>query len=153
MNSSKSSLAFSYELTARIDGANTTRAVDTSCPLVEASLCAGYPARATGQALGNEAAALALLERIPLEHVGRGLELRLLRGELRARHDCRTAILDFDRVLGAHPSRSLDERALYGRATCRRSVGELAGASADFGAYLARYPDGRFAATVRGLSR
>lgn len=104
-------------------------------------------------ALGNEGAALALLERIPLERVGRGLELRLLRGELRAKHDCRTAILDFDLVLGAHPSRSFDERALYGRATCRRALGEHSGANADFDAYLARYPDGRFAAAARSLSR
>ena len=104
-------------------------------------------------ALGNEAAALALLERVPLEHVGRGLELRLLRGELRAKHDCRAAILDFELVLGAHPAQGFDERALYGRGNCRRALGELAGANADFAAYLARYPQGRFAAVVRGLSR
>ena len=104
-------------------------------------------------ALGNEPAALALLERVPLERVGRGVELRLLRGELLAKRDCRAAILDFERVLGAHSTRSFDERALYGRANCRRALGDVAGASADFDTYLARFPDGRFARVVRGLSR
>jgi hypothetical protein len=100
-------------------------------------------------ALHDEPAALALLERVPLERVGRGLELRLVRAELLAKRDCRSALIDFDRVVLAHPARALDERALYGRANCRSELGDAAGAGADFDTYLSRYPDGRFAALVR----
>jgi hypothetical protein len=103
-------------------------------------------------ALHDEPAALALLERVPLERVGRGLELRLVRAELLAKRDCRSATLDFDRVLQAHPSRPLDERALYGRASCRSALGDAAGASADFDTYLSRYPNGRFAELARSRS-
>jgi hypothetical protein len=58
-------------------------------------------------------------------------------------HDCHAAILDFERVLGAHPSRSFDERAPYGRASCRPTLGDRAAANADFDAYLTRDPQGR----------
>jgi len=100
-------------------------------------------------ALGNNAAALALLGRLPLERVGRGLELRLVRAELTAARDCQRANLDFDRVLAAHPATAFDERALFGRASCREKLGDAAGSHADLTTYLARYPAGRFAAAAR----
>lgn len=103
-------------------------------------------------ALGHAAAALALLERLPLERVGRGLELRLVRAELTAARDCRRANLDFDRVLAAAPPPAFDERALFGRASCREKLGDGAGSRADWALYLARYPSGRFAATARARS-
>lgn len=100
-------------------------------------------------ALGRSAQALAILERLPLERVGRGLELRLVRAELLAPRDCRRASLDFERVLASNPPPALDERALFGRASCRLRSGDVAGGQADLGTYLARYPDGRFAKQAR----
>jgi hypothetical protein len=103
-------------------------------------------------ALGQRPVALAILDRLPLERVGRGLELRVVRAELYAERDCVRADGDFDRVLGASPPASLDERALFGRATCRSRLGDAAGARADLERYLARYPNGRFAASARKLT-
>ncbi|HTQ02728.1 MAG TPA: hypothetical protein VMI54_02685 [Polyangiaceae bacterium] len=104
-------------------------------------------------ALGKDSAALALLDRLPLEHVGRGLELRLVRAELTATRDCGRANLDFDRVLASHPAPAFDERALFGRASCRQKVGDASGSRADLETYLARYPEGRFAAAARAQTR
>ena len=100
-------------------------------------------------ALGRQSAALALLNRLPLERVGRGQELELVRAELLATRDCGRANQDFDRVLAAHPPTSLDERALFGRASCRLGLGDAAGGQADLRTYLLRYPHGRFAAAAR----
>jgi tetratricopeptide (TPR) repeat protein len=104
-------------------------------------------------ALGQRAAALAILDRLPLERVGRGLELRVVRAELYAERDCGRAARDFDHVLAASPPASLDERALYGRANCRTRLGDPAGARADLERYLMRYPNGRFATRARELTR
>ncbi len=103
-------------------------------------------------ALGRRADALPVLDALPLDRVGRGVELRLVRAELRAASDCRSALPDFDRVLSAAPAPSLDERALRGRALCRASSGDAAGARSDAERYLARYPAGRFAAELRGAT-
>jgi hypothetical protein len=100
-------------------------------------------------ALGRRDEALSLLERLPLERVGRGVELRLVRAELRGQADCRSALTDFDAVLLHSPGSSLEERALHGRSTCRGSLGDLAGARADAERYLAAYPSGRFADALR----
>jgi hypothetical protein len=100
-------------------------------------------------ALGRRADALPLLEALPLERVGRGTELRLVRAELRASGDCASALPDFDRVLAAGPSASVEERALRGRSLCRASLGDAAGARSDADRYLAKYPAGRFAAELR----
>ncbi len=100
-------------------------------------------------ALGQRPAALAILDRLPLERVGRGLELRVVRAELYAERDCGRATGDFDRVLAASPPAALEERALFGRASCRTRLGDDAGARADLERYLARYPNGRFAASAR----
>jgi TolA-binding protein len=104
-------------------------------------------------ALGQRAAALAILDRLPLERVGRGLELRVVRAELYAERDCARATRDFDHVLAASPPASLDERALYGRASCRTRLGDSEGARTDLERYLTRYPNGRFAARARELTR
>jgi hypothetical protein len=104
-------------------------------------------------ALGQRPLALAILDRLPLERVGRGLELRVVRAELYAERDCARATRDFDHVLAASPPASLDERALYGRASCRTRLGDGEGARADLERYLTRYPSGRFAARARELTR
>jgi hypothetical protein len=98
-------------------------------------------------ALGRRAQALERLETLPLEHLPRGAELRVLRGELRAgRGQLAGALEDFSAVLsmpGAPPA--VAERALYGRGSCRSRAGDPAGARADLQDYLRRFPSGQFA--------
>jgi hypothetical protein len=101
-------------------------------------------------ALGRDAEAFTLLERLPIDRLGRGAELRVLRGELRARHDPAKALLDFDRALAMELAPELEERALFGRAASRLRVGDETGGRADLEAYLKRYPTGRFAEEAKG---
>ncbi len=98
---------------------------------------------------GRRADALARLTQMPLDQVGRGIELRLLRAELYGERDCNKALSDFAAVLAAGASGGLGERALYGRATCRIRLGDAAGGQADLQAYLSRYPQGRFSDQIR----
>jgi hypothetical protein len=100
-------------------------------------------------ALGRRSDALAALDVLPLDRVGRGTELRLVRAELRAGADCRSALSDFDLVLSGGVTGAMEERALRGRALCRSSSGDAAGAKSDRERYLAKYPAGRFAAELR----
>src|SRR6185503_6520496 len=98
---------------------------------------------------GRRAEALDRLSKLPLGRVGRRTELQLLRAELQAELDCSKALADFDAVLGAAASAPFAERALYGRATCRFRLGDAVGGRRVLVQYLARYPQGRFAAQVR----
>ncbi len=100
-------------------------------------------------ALGRKEQALAVLEGLPLEEVGRADELRVIRGELKAARDCQGATADFDRALAGRSPASLQERALHGRAACRARLGDAAGSQADLREYLRRFPDGRFTDDVR----
>jgi hypothetical protein len=100
-------------------------------------------------ALGRSEEALAHLERLPIDRLGRGAELRVLRGELRAQRDARRAIADFDRALSMSLGPELEERALFGRAASRLRVGDEEGGRADLTTYLAKHPNGRFAAEAR----
>ena len=99
--------------------------------------------------MGRRGDALALLGRLPLDRVGRPIELQLLRAELQAERDCNRALPDFDAVLATSVSPGLGERALYGRAACRLRAGDAAGGRGDLQTYLARYPNGRFVEQVR----
>jgi len=101
-------------------------------------------------ALGRRAEALAILERLPLAQIGRGGELQLMRAELRAADDCGRALTDFDALVTRALAAPLMERVLYGRAACELQVGDRAHAEQDLNQYLARFPQGRFAARVRG---
>jgi hypothetical protein len=96
-------------------------------------------------ALGRQGDALTILNHLPLAHIGRGGELRLLRAELRAKQDCGLALADFDVLVRRPLSPALAERALYGRAACEVQVGDDSNAQRDFRDYLTRFPQGRFA--------
>jgi hypothetical protein len=100
-------------------------------------------------ALGRNAEALAMLERLPVDRLGRGAELRVIRAELRAERDPRKSIADFDRALAAGLSSELEERARFGRAANRLRTGDETGGRAELETYLAKYPQGRFAAEAR----
>ena len=102
--------------------------------------------------LGRREDALHALDRLDIDPVGRGQELLLIRGELRARRDCADAIPDFDLVLGHSAPPHLAERALFGRAVCRQQEGRKTAARADALAYLERFPSGRFADAARRLA-
>jgi tetratricopeptide (TPR) repeat protein len=102
-------------------------------------------------ALGRHAEALGLLERLPIDRLGRGAELRVIRGELLAHGEPRRALGDFERALAMGLPQALEERALFGRAASRLKVGDEAGGRADLASYLAKYPNGRFAAQARAF--
>ncbi len=98
--------------------------------------------------LGRRAEALERLSRLPLERVGRRIELQLVRGELYSDRDCNRAIADFSAVLTLGSDGPFAERAMYGRAMCRLRQSDPA-ATNDLRSYLARYPNGRFADAMR----
>jgi hypothetical protein len=55
---------------------------------------------------------------------------------------------DFDQLLAPGAPGRPNERALYGRASCRLRAGDSGGARNDLQRYLAIYPHGRFHADV-----
>jgi len=100
-------------------------------------------------ALGRHTEALRLLDTLPIDRIGRGAELRVVRAELRARESPAGAAKDFDLALAVPLSGALEERALFGRAVSRLHGGNRAGAEADLYRYLERHPNGRFAKEAR----
>lgn len=103
--------------------------------------------------LDHRDAALALLDQMPFQRLGRGGELRVVRAELRAGASrCREALADFAAVLAetaAPPPPLVAERALYGRASCLAALSDSRGARAGLEQYLAQFPSGRFADAAR----
>jgi hypothetical protein len=101
--------------------------------------------------LDRRSQALRVLDTMVIERSPRGNELGVLRGELRAqagKH--RDAITDFNRCAsdaGCGPQ--LEERALFGRASCHKKLGEAAAARADLEAYLRRFPRSQRSEAVR----
>lgn len=103
--------------------------------------------------LGRHGEALALLERLEAAAHGtpaRLAELRLVHAEVLAKAGrCGEAVPYFDEALTRASAGVLQERALFGRATCRGAQGDAAGQRADLERYLAAFPAGRFAAQAR----
>lgn len=99
----------------------------------------------------RRAEALALLDALEL----RADEVRLfaIRAELREGVGrCAEAVPDFEAVLASTPiEKSLGERALWGRASCRLTLGDGELARADLRQYLALYPEGARAPDAKRL--
>jgi hypothetical protein len=99
------------------------------------------------------------LDRVPLASLPNRDEQLVVRGELRAgKARWREAEHDFDDVLKAPglPAastkvRSIQERALWGRASARSRLGDQDGARADLNLYLRHFPGGRFAGPAASL--
>ena len=100
--------------------------------------------------LGRTADALPFLVAIRDARAGQTPEVRATRAELLTRsHRCGEAAPDFDALLAPGAPRATRERALYARASCRLQSGQPLGAVPDLESYLAEFPDGRSAPTVR----
>ncbi len=98
-------------------------------------------------ALGRRADALRVLDELNPAALGRSM--LLVRAELRAElNRCSDALGDFSSALAQSPRDSVDERALFGRATCRSRIGDASGARSDLDSYAARFPHGRFQSQV-----
>jgi outer membrane protein assembly factor BamD (BamD/ComL family) len=95
--------------------------------------------------------ALAALNALSLRDSGRDQELRVIRGELRARVDCVRALADFDTLLrsSSGAESALVERAFRGSAVCHLRTGQLTRTRHDADRYLRQFPQGRFAQEMR----
>jgi hypothetical protein len=111
--------------------------------------------------LGRREEALAVLDGVPLASLPNRDEQLVVRGELRAVSGrWLAAMQDFDDALGGRSlpaasgkARSIQERALWGRAAARSRLGDLAGTRADLELYLRHFPGGRFAVPAASLLR
>jgi TolA-binding protein len=99
--------------------------------------------------VGQNDKALAELDHADLAGWPRGREFRVLRGELRAGAGrCGAALADFDATVFGDTT-PVEERALFGRASCHAQSGGPAAAREDLDTYLSRFPNGKFAAAAR----
>jgi hypothetical protein len=90
-------------------------------------------------ALGRKTEVLRLLDSTSLTDVAASRSLLVTRGELRAAANrCADGIGDFDWVLAG--SKQADRQALFGRAVCRKKLGDSAGARADAQRYRHEFP-------------
>jgi tetratricopeptide (TPR) repeat protein len=103
--------------------------------------------------LDDRGHALELLDRTRLTELPRARELAVLRGELRgAAGHCGQALADLGSALDGSGD-ALEERALWGRASCRSRLGDSAGARSDLGQIISRFPQGNFATKARQALR
>jgi tetratricopeptide (TPR) repeat protein len=104
-------------------------------------------------AFGDRAAALRLLDDdASLGHGPRARELLVLRGELRASANrCAEAVADLGRSLSATPHDTVDERALFARASCLSRLHQFDAARSDLEQYQAHFPTGANAAVAASL--
>jgi len=100
-------------------------------------------------ALGRVDEAIALGRNAPDLPLERRRDLYVLEAERLAARDCARAAERFDALLGGTLSAPLRERALYGRAMCKRQLGRDAAARADLWQYLDEFPKGRFVSQVK----
>ena len=101
-------------------------------------------------ALGRRNEALVALDDYRLAGEGPGGTLQVTRAELLADRNCPEAIAAFDDLLASPASTPPTiERALRGRAICHARQGDREAAQRDWGAYLQRFPAGRFAGEAR----
>jgi hypothetical protein len=90
-------------------------------------------------ALGRKTEVLRLLDDVALTDVAASRSLLVTRGELRATANrCADGLGDFDLVLAR--SKQADRQALFGRAVCRKKLGDSAGAQADVERYRREFP-------------
>jgi TolA-binding protein len=103
--------------------------------------------------VGNRGEALAVLDRaaeIDFNGYPRAGHLRVLRAELLAQSGrCREAEPIFTAALNQPQAGQSNEQALFGRASCRASLGNVAGSRSDLNEYLKTYPQGQFAREAR----
>lgn len=90
-----------------------------------------------------------LLHAMPLSHVGRDVELKVIRAEMAAQRNCREAVPLFKDAVSMQSPPQLQERALWGHAACLSRIGDEQGAERSLQEYLARFPNGRHAAQAR----
>ena len=103
--------------------------------------------------LDDRESALEILDRTRLTELPRARELAVVRGELRgASGRCGQAVTDLGSALDGSGD-ALEERALWGRASCRSRLGDSAGARADLGQIIGRFPQGNFATKARQALR
>ena len=90
-------------------------------------------------ALGRQGEVLRLLDGAALSDAAASHSLLLTRGELRAAaHRCADGVGDFSLVLAE--SGQAERQALFGRAVCRKQLGDSAGARADLERYRHEFP-------------
>jgi hypothetical protein len=93
---------------------------------------------------------LRLLDTMPLADVAASHTLLVTRGKLRAAANrCGEGLGDFDLVLAK--SQAPDKQALYGRAVCRKRLGDAMGARVDLEKYRRAFPGPSAAALEREL--
>jgi tetratricopeptide (TPR) repeat protein len=104
-------------------------------------------------ALGLKNEALSVLDKVPLASLPNRDEQLVVRGELRAakgrwreaKEDFNDALRDRSLPAASARARTIQERALWGRASARSRLGDQDGARADLDLYLRHFPGGRFA--------
>jgi len=104
-------------------------------------------------AAGERGSALRLLDE-RADANPRARQALLARGELRAAAGrCTEAASDLGRVLGETSRDSLDQRALFARASCLSRLHDYAGARRDLDTYVERFPDGPHAEQAAQIRR
>jgi len=110
-------------------------------------------------AVGRNADALAVLDRLPLGSLPKRDERFVLRGELRAaagrwqaaQSDFAATLANLDTTSAHATKRDVNERALWGRAAAKSHLHDEVGARADLTLYLRLFPAGRFATPAAAI--